>query len=107
MPSVMSYNGRNFDIVTGITALALWSWLRKRRLPLSLIWIWNLLGFGLLLNVIVIAIRATPVFGHFGEAQHNTWVAYVPFVCLPSVVVTVAWAGHILVFRKLLRPESD
>ena len=107
MPSIMSYSGRNFDVFTGISALALWPWLLKRRLPRSLIWIWNVLGLGLLLNVMVVAIRATPVFGHFGETQLNTWVAYVPFVWLPSVLVTVAWAGHLLVFRKLLRLESD
>ncbi len=103
MPSVMSYSGRNFDIVTGISALVLLPLLLKRRLPLSVIWSWNVLGFALLLNVMMVAIRATPVFGHFGEAQLNTWVAYVPFVWLPSVLVTVAWAGHLLVFRKLLR----
>ena len=103
MPSVMSYSGRNFDIVTGISALVLLPLLLKCRLPLSVIWSWNVLGFALLLNVMMVAIRATPVFGHFGEAQLNTWVAYVPFVWLPSVLVTVAWAGHLLVFRKLLR----
>ena len=41
MPRVMSYSGRNFDIVAGVLALLLLPWLIKRRIPLWLIWSWN------------------------------------------------------------------
>jgi len=34
----------------------------------------------------------------------NTWVTYPPFVWLPAMMVLVAWAGHILVFRSLQQP---
>jgi hypothetical protein len=30
-----------------------------------------------------------------------TWVCYVPFVWLPTVLVPAAFAGHVLVFRAL------
>ena len=64
------------------------------------------MGFALLINVMQVAIRATPMFAHFGEQQINTWVAYLPFVWLPTVLVTTAWASHILIFRKLLRERQ-
>ena len=33
----------------------------------------------------------------------NVWIAHAPFVWLVSVLVPIALAGHILVFRALLR----
>jgi hypothetical protein len=107
MPTIMSFEwangGRNFDILTGVLALALWPALRAGKLGRSAVWLWNLLGFGLLANILVIAIRATPTFLHFGPEQENTWVAYVPFVWLPSILVTTALGGQLVLFRKLVR----
>jgi len=34
----------------------------------------------------------------------NTWVAFFPYVWLPSILVTAALLGHIVVFRKLRKP---
>lgn len=106
MPSVMSYDpgnaGRNFDIVTGILALLLFPLLRSGKLGSGVVWLWLVLAFGLLFNVVTVAVLATPLFLRFGPEQANTWVAYVPFVWLPSVLVTTALAGQLLVLRKLL-----
>jgi hypothetical protein len=104
MPMQMSFSGYNFDILTGITAILV-AWLVKRgkggqRLVLA----WNVLGFLLLLNILSIAIASTPVFRAFGDSPDrvNTWVAYFPYVYLPTVMVVAAFAGHIIIFRRLL-----
>ena len=101
MPAIMSYTGRNFDIVTGLTAipvaLAIAAGIGGRRLALA----WNLLGLGLLINVVTVAILATPRFQYFGSRQVNVWVTYPPFVWLPAVLVLAALLGHIVVFRAL------
>ena len=101
MPGQMSYSGFNFDILTGITAavlgVALWRW----RVPGWIVRIWNLGGLILLVNVVTIAVLSTPLFRKFGEAGLMTFVAYPPFVWLPAVLVLAAWAGHLIVFRKL------
>ena len=101
MPVQMSYSGRNLDIVTGGTALAV-AWLAAtgrggRRLVLA----WNVLGLILLVNVVTIAILSTPRFRHFGDDRLNVWVTYPPFVWLPAVMVLAALAGHLLIFRAL------
>jgi len=101
MPVQMSYSGRNFDIVTGITAIFV-AWLVAsgrggRRLVLA----WNVLGLALLLNVVTIAILSTPRFAYFGEERLNVWVTYPPFVWLPAVMVLAALAGHLLIFRAV------
>ncbi len=101
MPVQMSYSGRNFDIVSGITAMVL-AWLvatgrAGRRLALA----WNILGLALLLNIVGVAILSTPRFQFFGPDRLNVWVMHPPFVWLPAVMVLAALAGHLLIFRAL------
>jgi hypothetical protein len=107
MPEVMSYTGRNFDIVTGATAIVVsalvWSGRGGRRLVAA----WNALGLILLINVVTVAILATPRFRYFGDDALNTFVMDPPFVWLPAVMVLAALAGHLVIFRALaMRPRN-
>ena len=56
MPEHMSYTGWNFDIVTGVTAIVVgflvWSGRGGRPLVLA----WNVVGLGLLANIVTIAV---------------------------------------------------
>ncbi len=101
MPVQMSYSGRNFDIITALTALALAFALAKRPVALWIIGAWNVLGTVLLTNIIVVAVASMPLFRYFGADHLNVWVAEAPFVWLPAVLVLTALAGHLLIFRKL------
>jgi hypothetical protein len=101
LPQQMTYSGRNFDIVSGITAGLLGAWLLWRPAPRWVIAAWNALGLALLVNVVTIAILSTPVFAAFGPDRLNTLVTYPPFVWLPAVLVVAAFAGHVLVWRWL------
>jgi hypothetical protein len=106
MPVQMSYAGRNYDIVTGLTAGLLGWWLLRGRVPRWVVVGWNVLGFVLLVNVVTVAIVSTPLFRWFGDDHLNTFVAYPPFVWLPTILVTAALIAHILVWRKLgVRPS--
>ena len=101
MPGEMSYSGRNFDIVTGATALVVATLLRLGIAGRGLVAAWNVMGFALLINVVTVAILATPRFQYFGPDRLNTWVTYPPFVWLPAVMVLAALAGHLVIFRAL------
>jgi hypothetical protein len=103
MPVQMSYSGRNFDIVTGISALVVAALVRWGRAGRGLVLAWNILGLALLLNIMAIAILSTPRIQYFGPRATNFFVAYPPFVWLPAVMVLAALAGHLLVFRALAR----
>ena len=108
MPLQMSFSGRNFDILTGGTALIV-AWLERRRLaPHWLLWGWNALGSILLINIITIAIASMPALHAFGTEprQLNTWVAWFPFVWLPTVLVVAAIFSHIVITRRLLSPSD-
>lgn len=101
MPVQMSFSGRNFDIVTGITAVVVARLAAARRGGVRLVLAWNVLGLLLLTNVVVIAVLSTPPIAYFGPNRLNVWVTYPPYVWLPAVMVLVALAGHLLIFRAL------
>jgi hypothetical protein len=101
MPSVMSYSGYNFDIVTGITALVLGVAFVFTEVPRGLVVAWNVLGSALLFTIVGIAVAATPLVRAFGPDQVNVWVTRFPYSWM-SVMVGCALFGHVLVARKLL-----
>jgi len=102
VPAQMTLEGRNFDVVTGLTALPM-AWLvAKNKAPKWLIYAWNTMGLALLLNVMAIAALSMPTpLRHFQNEPANTFVAYFPYVWLPAYLVQVAWMSHLLIFRTM------
>ena len=72
-----------------------------RKIPPWGILTWNTLALALLLWTVGVAVLSFP-----GALQRlkpdNVWVAYFPFIWLPTVAVTSALLGHIALFRRLL-----
>jgi hypothetical protein len=101
MPSVMSYAGYNFDILSGISALLLGVALVRGNVPRSVVVAWNALGATLLANIVSIAFLATPLVRAFGDDQLNTWITQFPYAWM-AIMVGSALLGHVLVARKLL-----
>lgn len=106
MPVQMSYSGRNFDIVSGVTALIVVAilWFRKPG-PRATRWIvgtWSVLGMALLANIVIVAVLSAPTpLRQFHNEPANVWVTGYPWVWLPTVMVLTAIMGHILVIRRL------
>ena len=105
MPVQMTYTGLNFDIVTGALAIVVGILAAVGVVGRGVIAAWNVLGLALLINVMTVAILATPRFRYFGPDNVNVWVTYPPFVWLPAVMVLAALAGHLVIFRALLAPK--
>ena len=103
MPPQMSYSGRNFDIVTGASAILVAVLAKKGLGGRRLVAVWNVLGLVLLLNVVSVAIASMPLLRLFGDDRVVTFVTYPPFVWLPAVMVLAALAGHLVIFRALRR----
>lgn len=103
MPKQMSFSGCNFDIATGATALIVGGLALRGAAPRWLLISWNALGSLLLLIIVTVAIASTPMFEAFGTQPHqlNTFVANVPYVWLPGVLVPTALLGHLLLWRRL------
>ena len=101
MPPQLSFDGFNFDILTGVTAIAVAGLVAAGRMPRTGIWAWNLMGLGLLIGVVSLSVASSPALHLFGPDKVSTWIAHAPFVWLPGVLVQIALLGHLLVFRKL------
>jgi len=108
MPVQMSYSGRNFDIVTGVTAILLGAWLATgERRSRALVFAWNSLGLALLANVVGVALLSAPTpFRVFMNEPANVWITHAPWVWLPAVMVLAALLGHVLVYRRLLSESA-
>jgi hypothetical protein len=103
MPVQMSYSGRNFDVLTGATAIIVAMLVKWGYAGRGLVAVWNVGGLALLANVVAVAIASTPLFKYFGDDHLVTFVAYTPFVWLPAVMVVAALAGHLVIVRALRR----
>ena len=101
MPIQLSFEGYNFDIVTGTSAAVLGVVALRRELPRRVVVGFNTMGFVLLMVIAVISIASTPTFAAFGDDAVNTWVGHVPFVWLPVVFVQAALLGHVLLWQRM------
>lgn len=100
LPKQMTFEGRNWDILSGLTAF-----LAARFLLTSKRWMiaWNLLGLGLLINIVTIAILSMPTpIRVFNNEPANTIVTQFPFVFLPTFLVPLAYILHLMSLRKLV-----
>ena len=96
----LTFEGRNWDIVTGLTALPV-AWLFARgTIGLRSVAIWNTLGLCLLLNVMAVAVLSFPTPIQYFEPA-SRFVATLPYVWLPTVLVQAAWFLHLILFRQL------
>lgn len=99
-PPQMTWSGYNYDILTGVTALVLLPF--AARLPKWALQLWNAMGLSLLALVVSVALFSMPT--QFQQLKpDNIWVAHFPFILLPTVLVTLAMLGHLVLFRKLIQ----
>ncbi|MBS1519185.1 MAG: hypothetical protein JSS91_13955 [Bacteroidetes bacterium] len=104
VPEIMTFGGRNFDILSGITApIIAYFGYRKKMIGKKVILIWNFISLGLLFNVVITAVLSVPSgIQQFGFDQPNTGVLYFPFVWLPGFIVPTVLFSHIVCIKKLL-----
>lgn len=109
IPQLMTFEGINFDILSGLTAPIV-AWLAFRggaAVNRPLLIAWNLLALGLLLIIVISAILSLESpFQQLAFDQPNRAVLYFPFIWLPAIVVPIVSVSHIVSLRQLLkRPQ--
>lgn len=103
IPLVMTFEGRNFDILVGITAPVIgYFCFTTKQWPRSVALVWNMLALVLLLNIVGHAILSAPTpFQQFGLEQPNVAVLYFPFIWLGILIVPAVFLGHMIAIRRL------
>ncbi|HEU5292823.1 MAG TPA: hypothetical protein VFU05_19380 [Cyclobacteriaceae bacterium] len=102
LPIQMTFEGQNFDVLSGVTAPIVAYLAFKNKLSKSVIIIWNLACLGLLINIVSIAILSMPTpFRFFMNEPANTIVAEFPISWLPTFLVPLAYMLSFISIRQL------
>lgn len=102
IPKVMTYEGNNFDILIGITAIIIYYLYRNGKLSSKAFLIWNYIGLIFLINIVLTAIISAPGPQQLiAFDQPNKAVQHFPFSLLPAIIVPIVFFSHILSIIKL------
>jgi hypothetical protein len=104
VPEVMTFEGRNFDILCGLTAPIIYYFgYVKRVLNKGILLAWNIACLLLVANIVVTAVLSAPFsFQKLGFEQPNVALFYFPFIWLPAFVVPAVLFAHVASIRKLI-----
>lgn len=106
VPEIMTFNGLNFDIIIGISALILFILIQlfKVNLGKKTLLIWNIVGLLFLMNIVVIAILSAPLpIQQLSFEQPNIAVLSFPYILLPSFIVPIVISTHITSIKQLTK----
>jgi hypothetical protein len=109
IPELMTFEGRNFDILAGLTAPVI-AYFAFHRHVVSNRWllVWNVISLLLLTNIVTNAILSAPLpFQQLAFEQPNVAILKFPFVWLPGFVVPVVLLGHLVSIRRLTASKSQ
>jgi len=107
IPGIMTFEGRNFDILCGLTApLVYYFGYVKNPLNRSVLIAWNIACLLMLANIVAMALLSAPFpIQQFGFSQPNIALLYFPFIWLPCCIVPVVLFAHVVTLRKLIKGE--
>jgi len=107
-PRAMTFEGSNFDILSGLTAPVVYFFaFRGGKTNRRLLIVWNILALLLLVNVVIIAILSFPgPMQQIALGQPNIGVTYFPFIWLPSVVVPIVLFCHLTSLWQLFNQKE-
>lgn len=105
IPEALTFEGRNFDVLAGLTApLVVYFGFVKNKLGRKVILWWNIVSLGLLINIILNAMFSFPTIMQLHAFNEpNTGILYFPFFWLPSFIVPIVLFTHFVSIRRLMR----
>lgn len=107
VPILMTFEGRNLDIISGLTAPIIYYYgFVNVKFGKKVLIAWNYLCLFLLLNIVFNSILSSPFpLQKFGFEQPNVAILYFPFNLLPSLIVPIVLFSHLAVIRSLSKSK--
>ncbi len=107
-PVQMTFEGRNFDVISGVTAPLVALLVRKQKISNAMIIAWNILCLALLLNILSVAILSMPTpLRVFMNEPANTIVADFPISWLPGFLVPLAYILNFISIKQVLLQSKN
>ncbi|MFN0141193.1 MAG: hypothetical protein ACKVQW_14025 [Pyrinomonadaceae bacterium] len=105
IPEVMTFAGRNYDILSGILAVVVYlAAFRNGAVNRKILIAYNILGLILLANIVTTAVLSLPTpMQQLAFEQPNRAVLYFPYVWLPSFIVPTVLFSHLAALWQLFR----
>lgn len=105
IPELMTFEGRNWDIFIGFSAIFIYvRGFQKQRISAKLMLVWNVIGLGFLVNIVGNALLSSPSpIQQFAFEQPNIAILYFPFSWLPTFIVPIVLFAHVASIRLLLK----
>jgi len=101
-PIQMTFEGRNWDILSGISAPLIALLVSRGKISTTVLLIWNIACIGLLINILAVAILSMPTpLRVFTNEPSNTIVAQFPVSWLPGLLVPLAYGLHFISIKQL------
>ena len=109
VPQSMTFEGRNFDILSGITAPIIYFLaFRSRQVNRPLLIVWNIFSIALLFNIVITAILALPAISpNLPTELQNRAVTFFPYIWLPTIVVPIVLFSHLASLWKLYKNRTN
>ncbi|MCR4033506.1 MULTISPECIES: hypothetical protein [Flavobacterium] len=104
IPYLMTFKGWNFDIINGISALAIliYQIISRRKIKNQFFFLWNISGILFLIFIVSLAILSSPLpIQQFAFEQPNIAVLEFPYCFLPTCIVPIVLMSHILFLKSL------
>ena len=107
VPRMMTFEGLNFDILSGVFAIVAFAVGFQRNIAVKPVLItFNILGLLLLINIVSIAILSLPTpIQRLNFDQSNWAVLYFPYVWLPTIVVPIVLFSHLASLWQLVAKQ--
>lgn len=109
LPVQMSFEGYNFDILSGLLAFPVGYYcFVKKTWPPVIALLYNIAGLVLLVNIVTIANLSMPTsLRAFHNQPDSSLLTRFPFIYLPGLLVPLAYTLHILSLRQWKQFATD
>jgi len=100
---LLTFEGRNLDILVGLTALPIaWLCFVRRAWPPGVAVVWNVAGIAILANIVAHALLSAPTpFQALRLEPPTLIIATLPYIWLPGFLVPLALSLHVASLRTL------
>lgn len=108
VPKLMTFEGGNFDILSGLTAPVIaYFGFTKGTMSRKVMLAWNFICLALLINIVTRALLSAPFpTQKLAFDQPNIGILNFPFVWLPSFIVPLVLFAHLTSIRQLIRNKA-
>lgn len=107
VPELMTFEGRNFDIIAGISAPIISFLFYKKFIGKKILLIWNIVGLALILFILFNGILSAELpIQQFAFNQPNKAPTFFPYILLPATIVPIVIWTHLSDLIILLRSDG-